>query len=1130
MSTIKSINNVLSNKSATHGWDALVVYSRDRVNALLHQQYIEKVKAGEHYEPFSHETETSGAGYKFKSLVLGPPLISFENSTIQDSKITVRMMFIGGSFIHTDSDGNVLQWNRYTPVSKYGLNITIELKYGSGKVSENGKITLDFTEGQLYDIEGLNGLPADVTLNFQNMLKKTALSYDLGELKRDDTQKKLYPVEFVVRTQKYPGSNAKASASNTNGAVLVFIKTAYGGKGTLPADNDSQPWVLPDNKTATLLISGNLLYGPLLAESFENRVTDFKWVTSQTDGKYFLNFTDGYVPTTNVITASNGGLGYLNMWSSDSKENKRPARLSMASLQMSKGDDNQTIKGRFIQKEFTDTFTTESTPMGGRPIKQVNNDIFYRSGLFSAKLGLNDKGDVAFFGTASFELIADSKCPWYFFGKYATEVFAREASSNLNKNSLFDLNNIRTFYLRSVLFPDDNILSFSDVYNPGDLALYGDVAQSLTALTVTPDESVIACGQTLQFSASLSDGSTPQGLVWSVDGVGSIDSNGLYTAPAHGEIIQTKNAIVTATTSDGLKSIAIATVLISALDVEPAFILVKEKSASPIQFTAYQVGPTEKNVVWTIDADISSAGSIDANGIYTPPAAGEYDTDEHRVISVVASLPSGEKSRAIICLWGKDINQGFPVTPAYTLNVTERSTTGFSTKNRHFDAEIWTLYPQSGTLSAPRKLPSEGKMHIWACDYQSPDAITRPELVFIKITPHEPDAVAGYTLVELQPTLSPWSQVTTLSTLSITTVGSSTGGTEIYGNGLNQATMIITINAQDKDSNDITLTAEDIIPYIKLIDYNTGEDIYGGNAWAYTDKINEYNTQPTLRSGTMVFPLYVTANQGSQAKDIAVKVQLINSSAAYKYYSTAKNSNTGMDSKVSVKTLQPINYSEKRNISYGSSDPVKIKDNFRFSVISGNSYESKINGECYKCIVEVAPSAQLNTTFKKITINYLPVINEMVNIHTQSWGEIKNEMSFSSLSSDKTIKSSSVAGYQTPNGGAADATLESSAIIFFDAKQFEGKNSFDLDGIIYFEDDDKKYRIEVNNLPSTSSSGSNVAFIGYLIKVPVSKLKPLGWKNSMNAVNVEVTDQYGNSGKFALQWDNYQHYVTPAVI
>lgn len=1133
MSTVESVNNVLSSQSATLGWDAMVVYNRERVNALLRQQYIEKVKVGEHYEPFSHETDTSGGGYSFKNLVLGEPLISFENSTIQDSKVTVRMMFIDGSFIHTDSNGNVVQWERYTPASQYGLNITIELKYGSGKVSDEGKITLDFTEGQIYEIEGLNGLPADVTLAFQNLLKNTTVSYAMGELKHDDTQEKLYPVEFVVRTQKYPGSNALASACNTNGAVLVFIKTEYGGKGTLPADNDSHPWVIPDGKTATLLISDKLLYGSLLADSFNNRISDFKWQTSEADGKYFLNFTDGYVPTTNVVKAKYVYVGIRNggvVWSSDEEKNERSARLSMADFRLKKGDDVNSIVGEFSQPVFKDIFTDKNN-FNGNITTTVKHVDFTRSGKYTARLQLDSHNNVVFVGNSDFDLSTDElNWKWMTVGESATTVFAREAKENLNQDNLWTLNSIKTFYLLNVLFPGDNILSFSEVYNPGDLALYGDVAQSLTALTVTPDESVIACGQTLQFSATLSDGSTPEGITWSVDGVGSIDGNGLYTSPATGEITQTKNIIITATTSDGLKSIAIATVLVSALDVEPAFILVKETAASPIQFTAYQVGSTEQKVTWTLDADISNAGSIDANGIYTPPAVGEYDTDEPNLVSVIASLPSGEKSRAIICLWGEDIELGFPATPPYTLKVTEGNTAGFSTQNRHFDAENWTLYPLSGTLSAPRKLPSEGKMHIWACDYQAPNAMTRPELVFIKITQDEPDAVAGYALVELQPSLSPWSRVTSLSTLSITTVGSSIGGTEIYGNGLNQATILITINAQDKKSNDVTITAEDILPYINLIDYNTGEDISEGKIWAYTDKVNEYNTQPTIRSGRMVFPLYVTANQGGLSKDVAVKVQLINSSAEYEYYSTAKNNSSSMDGKVSIKTLQPINYSDRNNIFLGSSEPVKIKENLRFSVISGNSYESKYNGLCYECIVEVASSTQLNNTFKNITINYLPVINEAVNTDTQSWGGIKDELSFSCLPSDKISESCSVAGYQTPVGDTTDITLESSAMIFFDAKNFTGDNFLVLDGVIYFQDDDNKYRIEVNNIPANSSSGSNVAFIGYLIKVPVSGLKPLGWKNSLNAVKIEVTDQYGNSGEFALQWDDFQHYVTPAVI
>ncbi|WP_289345846.1 hypothetical protein, partial [Pantoea stewartii] len=1097
---------------------------------LLHQQYIEKVRAGEHYHPFDNESDSTATGYHFKNLVLGPPLISFENSTLQDSKVSVRMMFIDGSFIRTDSDGQVVQWDRYTPASKYGLNITIELKYGSGKVSEDGKVTIDFTEAQIFKIEGLNDLPADVILAFQNFLNSNPMSYTLGELKHDDNQETLYPDEFVVRTQKYPGSSALASASNADGAVLVFIKTQYGGKGTLPSDNDSQPWVIPEGKSATLLISDKLLYGPLLADNFKSRITDFKSETSETDGNYSLKFTDGYVPTTNVIQKSIATMGgLLAMWSSDKDQNKRPARLSMSGLKMVKGDDNQTIKAQFVEEAFTDTFTFEASTLD-EPIFQTQDDIFYRSGQFLAKLTLDDKGNVIFNGKADFKLQADSKAPWYDFGTLATEDFANEATSNLNKNGLFSLDSIKTFYLSNVLFPGDNILSFSEVYNPGDLALYGEVAQSLTTLTITPDESVIGCGQTLQFSASLSDGSAPQGLVWSVDGVGSIDSNGLYTAPATGDITQTKNAIITATTSGGLKSIAIATVLVSALDVEPAFILVKEKAVSPIQFTAYLAGSAEKKVTWTLVADVSDAGSIDKNGVYTPPA-GQYDTDEPIVISAVASLPSGEQSRAIICLWGEQIELGFPVTPAYTLNVTEKSTASFSSQNRHFDAEKWTNYPVLGTLSDPVKQPSEDKMHIWSCDYHAPDVITQPQLVFIKITQDEPDAVAGYALVELQPSVSPWSRVKELTTLSISTVGSSAAGTEIYGNGLNQATMQININAQDKDGDHVNVLAQDIIPYITLVDYSTGEEISNAGVWAYTDKINDYNTSPTvLQSGTNVISLYVTANQGALTKDIAVKVQLVNPDAENKYVSTAKDIDDGFDSKVTVKTLQPINYSDKMNIKYGSDAPVKIKDNLSFTVITGDSYVSKSTGECYQSIVEIAPANQDGSGFKTVIMDYNPVINETVNTENQSWGDIKNELSFSCLPYDKLRKSCSVAGYHAGSGSTDDPALKSSAMIYFDAKQFEGKDTHDLEGVIYFHNGDKKYRLEVSNISTPSSGGSSILFSGYIFKIPDAEVNPLGWDNSLNPVKITVTDRYGNFGNITLRWDDHEHYVTPAII
>lgn len=1132
MSTIESINNILSSQTATNGWDALVVYNREKINSLLRQQYIAKVKAGTHYQPFSHTTQTTDTGYSFESLVLGPPLISFENSSIQDSKLTVRMMFTGGSFIQTDNNGNVVQWDRYTPASRYGLNITIELKYGTGKVSDNGKISLDLTEGQIYAVEGINGLPADVILAFQNLLKEQPVSYDLGELKHDDTQNKLYPVEFVIRTQKYPGSNALASTDNTDGAVLVFVQTEYGGKGKLPADNDSQPWILPDNKTAALLISDKLLYGALLAESFENRINDLKWTTSGDEAKHYLNFTDGYVPTTNVISYSWNTVGASGvMTSSDISGNGRPARLSMAGFQLKKGDNNNTIVGTFSSAEFTDTFRGTATTTNGS-WDHVKDVTFKREGQFKAKLQLDGESNVIFSGNADFTISSASEDWNPLWGENATKNFASEATSNLNKNGIFDLNSIKTFYLRSVLFPDDNILTFSEVYNPGELALYGDISQSRTALTITPAETIIACGQTLQFNASLADGSTPKELAWSVDGVGSIDASGLYKAPAKGEITQTKNVIVTATTTNGFKSTSLVTVLVSAVDVGPAFVKVKEvkgSTTSSIQFTAHQVGATEQTITWKIDPLTSNLGSIDAkSGIYTPPSA--YDKNEPSIVGVIASLPSREEARAIICLWGSEIELDFPAKPPYTLNVTEKSTVNLSTENRHFDAEKWTVYPAKlGSMSEPVKQVSEDKMRTWTCDYKAPDKITQSQLVFIKITQDEPDGVAGYSLVELQPPASLWSRVTNLSKLEISTVGSSAGEAEIYGNSLNQATLLITMNAQDENSEDVILAAEDILPYIKLIDYNTGDEISVANAWSYTDKINEYNIQPTVRSGTMVIPLYVTASKGALKKDIAVQVHLINSSASYKYYSTARNSNTGMDSKVTVKTLQSINYSDKSNISYGSGELVKVKGSLLVDVIDGDNSKPEYTGECSMCFVEVMPSKQLNTTFKSVSVNYQAVLNETVNTDTQSWGVVVDEASFSCLSSDM-IKCCSVTGYLSPSGGTADSGLESSAMIFFDAAQFHDGKSPGLDGRIYFKDEKKKYRVTVKDIPDYQSGSSNPGFIGYMIKVPFSGLRPLGWKNTLNPVTVDVTDEYGNSGHFTLRWDDFQNYVTPAVI
>ncbi|CAO95594.1 Ig-like domain-containing protein [Erwinia tasmaniensis] len=1128
MKTIENINSSLNHKSATNGWDILIAYNRTRINKLLTQQYLKKVAGGENYPPFNHENPKFGL--HFKNIAMGPPKVSFEDSNIAGSAVLVRLKFISGDIIRTDADAanpQVLQWDRITAASDYAVKIRVELKYGTGSVSENGDISMHFDQGSLLNVEGMNELPDELLNIFRNYLKDNAMDYNLGTLKRDDASKKLYPREFIVRTQRHPDASTRAAPDNTDGAVLLFIATNYEGKGSYPTNE--QPWIIPHDKSATMLISDRLLFGPLLAKQFAGRVKDLAWSSLFTpEGRRILQFTQGYVQTTDVIKGSYSGVGFHGMmWSSDSSQNERPARLSMADFQLGKGPDNKTIIGRFSQQTFTDIFT-DSLAAEVKPITTVENVPFKRTGTFNARLSLDKDSNIVFNGSANFNL-ESAYSSWAGFSNSAKEKFIRKTMDNLNKGNIFELEDIKTFYIRNVLFPGENILSFQDVFIPGDLAMYGEVAESLTALTVEPDEVLVAAGQKLQLTASLPDGSAPKGLIWSADGVGSIDNKGVYTAPALGEITVAKNIIVTAAMADGRTGSAVITVLASPLEITTCFINITERNVlEPFQLKTIVTGSGEA-VSWRLESDLDYPGNIDNKGLYTPPAAGHYQ-EGYNIVTAVASLPSGTKKQAIICLCEKDTTTAFRVNPPIKLAMQPNDKAHFSTRSRDFDANQWELIPQIGKLSEPTSA-QDGKMTVWSCDYQAPADIVQHRPLLIRIGQKNRPWQAGYSLVELLPSTSAWSRVCSLSHLEIISADGP-ASTSIYGNGVNQCTVLIKISPQDINGENVILPAEDIYPFIELVDYITGEDISREGKWAYSNKKNEYNNQRNIHTRDIGAPLYITCNTGEKNKKIAVKVRLTNPDAERAIYSTDINSESGMDNGVSISTLQPVDYTDKNNLSISSSVPVKINENIAFSIIKGNgSYDEKHTGECYQHFINIAPRSEIKKNiFKKIEVKYSPVINNTVNQSHQSWGNIKDEMSFSCLTSDG-MQSCSVAGYKT--GSQAEPQLLSSAMILFDANKIESSDHVYFDGVIYFKykGGDTRYRLAIDKLtvhPSVSKNGV-VSFVGYSFHIPETKAEPVGWSNSLNEVRVTVTDQYGNSSLLKLRWDSNQNYISPNI-
>lgn len=134
------------------------------------------------------------------------------------------------------------------------------------------------------------------------------------------------------------------------------------------------------------------------------------------------------------------------------------------------------------------------------------------------------------------------------------------------------------------------------------------------SVVVSPSTASVVVGQTQQFTATVT-GTTTTSVTWSVTGGGSINTSGVYTAPA---TVPAGAVTVTATSQDGSNTTGTATVTITpaiSVSVTPSTITLNTGQSQ--QFTATVTGTTNQTVTWTV----TGGGTISfTSGLYTAPA------------------------------------------------------------------------------------------------------------------------------------------------------------------------------------------------------------------------------------------------------------------------------------------------------------------------------------------------------------------------------------------------------------------------------------------------------------------------------------------------------------------------------
>lgn len=152
---------------------------------------------------------------------------------------------------------------------------------------------------------------------------------------------------------------------------------------------------------------------------------------------------------------------------------------------------------------------------------------------------------------------------------------------------------------------------------------------TVSSVTVSPATPTVTGGTTQQFTATVAGTNNPgQGVTWAAS-AGTINSSGLFTAPAATGASQSITITATSTV-DNTKS-GTATVTVPATGAPPITytgVSVSPSTATVIglatqQFTATVsgTGSFSTAVTWSVDGG-SANGTINSSGLYTAPAAG----------------------------------------------------------------------------------------------------------------------------------------------------------------------------------------------------------------------------------------------------------------------------------------------------------------------------------------------------------------------------------------------------------------------------------------------------------------------------------------------------------------------------
>jgi uncharacterized protein (DUF1800 family) len=224
-----------------------------------------------------------------------------------------------------------------------------------------------------------------------------------------------------------------------------------------------------------------------------------------------------------------------------------------------------------------------------------------------------------------------------------SQPFVANVGGTVNTGVLWSVNNIvggdstngtitaAGVYTAPAAMPASNVVTIraNSQASPGTIGQASVTLLAPMTVSVSPAAPTVALGQTQPFSATVT-GNANTSVTWSVNGttggsatVGTINSNGLYTAPQSMPSPSTVTVRATSVvTASAFAQTTVSLVPPVTVTLSPQTVLVRLGSTQA--FTPTVTGNANTAVTWTVNGiagGSSTLGTIDASGLYTPPVA-----------------------------------------------------------------------------------------------------------------------------------------------------------------------------------------------------------------------------------------------------------------------------------------------------------------------------------------------------------------------------------------------------------------------------------------------------------------------------------------------------------------------------